>query len=194
MNQTKLARVPGNIATISQQISARRKRAPLKSAVPAPAPSHPCRWPGCGVQVAARFWGCTTHSARMPIEMRERLYELYHPRQDTIGRPSPAYIEHVTRMDAWARLNCDPADIQQAYALPTPTSASAQTITARVRSIAARLVAEKHFATAAEIVEATGFDSSTVSHALTTDDTLTRRMDYARKSGAKQFLYERRDV
>ncbi len=60
------------------------------------------------------------------------------------------------------------------------------------RQAARRLIETQRYASVVEIVATTGPPYGTVRDALLRDVSLARRMDYARKSGAKQFIYERR--
>jgi hypothetical protein len=60
------------------------------------------------------------------------------------------------------------------------------------RSAANTMIAARGYATATDVARETKIDRRLVWDALLTCDTMTRRMDYARKSGAKQFVFERR--
>jgi len=35
---------------------------------------HPCRWPGCTVEVAAMHWGCLMHTWALPTAVRHALW------------------------------------------------------------------------------------------------------------------------
>lgn len=62
------------------------------------------------------------------------------------------------------------------------------------RAEALRQIAERGYATTADIAKAIECTRGAATHALLYDARFERRMDYARMSGAKQFVYVRRSA
>lgn len=64
---------------------------------------HTCHWPGCTVQVQPAKWGCKAHWVRLPIRLRNKLWNAYQPGQEEGRAPvSDAYLAAAAEIREWA--------------------------------------------------------------------------------------------
>ncbi len=63
--------------------------------------AHACHWPGCSVQVPPAMWGCRAHWARVPRQLRRRLWNAYRPGQEVDLQPSSAYVDAAAAIQRW---------------------------------------------------------------------------------------------
>lgn len=66
-------------------------------------PRHTCHWPGCGLAVSARFWGCSTHWYLLPAQIRREIWRTYRVGQEIDKQPSPEYLAAAHSAREFAR-------------------------------------------------------------------------------------------
>ena len=55
---------------------------------------HPCRWPGCDVDVNGHLWGCQEHWYQIPMELREKFLGCNRKRdRDRVIRSIEVHLE-----------------------------------------------------------------------------------------------------
>lgn len=62
---------------------------------------HHCHWPGCKELVAPAAWGCRPHWYKLPLRLRNRIWRLYRPGQETSKTPSREYVEAAREVQEW---------------------------------------------------------------------------------------------
>ena len=68
-------------------------------------PPHKCHWPGCGLDVPPKYWGCRKHWFTLPIRLRNLIWSRYRVGQEVDKRPSPAYMEAAQMVQEWIRVH-----------------------------------------------------------------------------------------
>lgn len=63
--------------------------------------SHTCHWPRCPVEVPPAMWGCKKHWFRLPLRLRNRIWQTYVPGQETTKDPSQAYLDAAQAVQSW---------------------------------------------------------------------------------------------
>ncbi len=63
-------------------------------------PTHRCPWPACNEHVGAHLWGCRRHWYRLPLEIRNRIYNAYRTGQNMLTA-SAEYHDAVEAADQW---------------------------------------------------------------------------------------------
>ena len=69
----------------------------------APAYQHTCHWPGCGVAVPPKMWGCKRHWFTLPKPLRDAIWDAYVPGQEITKTPSAEYMDAAHRVQEWIR-------------------------------------------------------------------------------------------
>lgn len=64
---------------------------------------HVCHWPGCGMLVPPKMWGCSRHWFRLPKPMRDEVWRTYVPGQEITKTPSAAYVAVAMKVQEWCR-------------------------------------------------------------------------------------------
>ena len=69
---------------------------------------HHCHWPGCPREVPPKLWGCKAHWFRLPLELRNRIWQTYVPGQEITKTPSAEYLEAAQAVEDWILRNHPP--------------------------------------------------------------------------------------
>jgi len=64
---------------------------------------HSCHWPGCKKQVPPAMWGCSTHWFKLPLALRNKIWNTYKPGQEVDLTPSRAYLDAADEVQAWIK-------------------------------------------------------------------------------------------
>lgn len=64
-------------------------------------PRHTCHWPGCGLEVPEKYWGCQKHWYRLPIGLRSKIWQHYRPGQEIDKKPSQEYMAVAHEVQDW---------------------------------------------------------------------------------------------
>ena len=64
---------------------------------------HECHWPTCKTEVPPSLWGCKKHWFKLPLSIRNRVWETYRPGQEMRMNPSAAYIAAAKEAQRWIR-------------------------------------------------------------------------------------------
>jgi hypothetical protein len=67
--------------------------------------AHHCHWPGCGVIVPPRLWGCKKHWFMLPKNIRDAIWRAYVPGQEISKTPSHSYIRVAREAQDWINTN-----------------------------------------------------------------------------------------
>jgi hypothetical protein len=62
---------------------------------------HTCHWPGCKRQVPPAMWGCKEHWFKLPLNLRNRIWQAYEPGQEVDLSPSDEYLAVAKDVEAW---------------------------------------------------------------------------------------------
>lgn len=62
---------------------------------------HGCHWTGCEKRVPPAMWGCRLHWFRLPLRLRNLIWQTYRPGQEISKDPSAAYLEAADQVQAW---------------------------------------------------------------------------------------------
>lgn len=68
---------------------------------------HTCHWPGCDNPVPPAMWGCKPHWFRLPLRLRNRIWETYRSGQEIDKNPSDSYVEAAQAVQEWIRSQAD---------------------------------------------------------------------------------------
>lgn len=66
-----------------------------------------CRWPACGVEVAASRWGCDRHWRMLPELIQKAISQAYRPGQESSSpsrdyvRACKAAVDFIRLQDPW---------------------------------------------------------------------------------------------
>lgn len=63
-------------------------------------PTHACNWPGCDKRVPRSMWGCSTHWARLPRRIRDRILKTWNSGR---GFGTTNYDAACHEAQAWIR-------------------------------------------------------------------------------------------
>lgn len=66
---------------------------------------HVCHWPGCTKQVPPAMWGCYQHWLRLPITLRNRLWDAFRPGQEKTFHVSREYLKVAHEIQEWIKKN-----------------------------------------------------------------------------------------
>ena len=66
---------------------------------------HHCHWPSCDATVPPALWGCYRHWMKLPVRLRDAVWEEYQPGQEVLGTPSAKYLRVAEEVQAWIRDN-----------------------------------------------------------------------------------------
>lgn len=64
---------------------------------------HTCHWPKCDKQIPPAMWGCKLHWIKLPMWLRDKIWEAYKPGQEVRMDPSDEYMDVMTEVDNWIR-------------------------------------------------------------------------------------------
>jgi hypothetical protein len=62
---------------------------------------HTCHWPGCGVEVPPKLWGCKSHWFKLPKQLRDKIWATYRSGQEIDKNPSAEYLAAATEVQKW---------------------------------------------------------------------------------------------
>ena len=65
--------------------------------------SHQCHWPTGRMETPPKLWGCKRHWFKLPKILRDKVWATYAPGQEIRKDPSPAYIDVIIEVEAFAK-------------------------------------------------------------------------------------------
>lgn len=65
--------------------------------------NHHCHWPGCEKQVPPALWGCREHWYKLPMKLRNMIWQTYVPGQEIKLNPSRRYLLVADIVQEWIR-------------------------------------------------------------------------------------------
>ena len=66
---------------------------------------HTCHWPGCEAEVPPKMWGCKPHWFKLPLRLRQEVWNAYRPGQEVDKLPSLLYIQVANDVKRWIHQN-----------------------------------------------------------------------------------------
>ncbi len=66
---------------------------------------HFCHWKGCDKLTPPAMWGCKEHWFKLPVYLRNKIWDTYVPEQEVTMTPSDAYLDVAEEVDDWVCLN-----------------------------------------------------------------------------------------
>ena len=66
---------------------------------------HTCHWPGCEAAVPPKMWGCKPHWYKLPLRLRQEVWNAYRPGQEIDKIPSLLYIQVANDVQRWIAQN-----------------------------------------------------------------------------------------
>jgi len=65
--------------------------------------NHTCHHPNCNVSVPPKMLACRAHWFQLPLDIRNRVWEVYVPGQEITKTPSPEYLEVIAQVQEYWR-------------------------------------------------------------------------------------------
>ena len=64
---------------------------------------HRCHWPGCTKQVPPAMWGCREHWCKLPLRIRNKIWQAYRIGQEVTMTPSREYVAAAREAQDWIK-------------------------------------------------------------------------------------------